>query len=134
MFPILNDTRSHFKPVDITLRKPKQFQLRVIIYNAKQVILDDTNPLTGQKSSDIYFKGFMCDRQTEFQKTDVHYRSLDGEGNFNWRFVFDFEYLPAEQKVVYTQKVVKSNIRDNFFLLSIYRRVINVGKTWICNN
>uniref|UniRef100_A0A8C0X1W2 C2 domain-containing protein n=1 Tax=Castor canadensis TaxID=51338 RepID=A0A8C0X1W2_CASCN len=31
------------------------------------------------------------------QKTDVHYRSLGGEGNFNWRFVFPFDYLPAEQ-------------------------------------
>lgn len=27
-------------------------------------------------------------------------RSLDGEGNFNWRFVFPFEYIPAEQCVV----------------------------------
>uniref|UniRef100_A0A672R8T9 Dysferlin-like n=1 Tax=Sinocyclocheilus grahami TaxID=75366 RepID=A0A672R8T9_SINGR len=31
------------------------------------------------------------------QKTDVHYRSLGGEGNFNWRFLFPFHYLPAEQ-------------------------------------
>ncbi|NWU87659.1 DYSF protein, partial [Onychorhynchus coronatus] len=31
------------------------------------------------------------------QKTDVHYRSMGGEGNFNWRFVFPFDYLPAEQ-------------------------------------
>ncbi|KAL7975894.1 hypothetical protein Chor_011809 [Crotalus horridus] len=31
------------------------------------------------------------------QKTDVHYRSLGGEGNFNWRFIFPFDYLPAEQ-------------------------------------
>ena len=104
MFPILHETRSHFKPVDIAIRKPKKFQLRVTIYNAKDVILDDTNPLTGQKSSDIYFKGFICDRQAEFQKTDVHYRSLDGEGMFNWRFIFNFEYLPAEQKIVYSQK------------------------------
>ncbi len=35
--------------------------------------------------------------QDDTQKTDVHYRSMDGEGNFNWRFVFPFEYLPAEQ-------------------------------------
>ncbi|KAL2311243.1 hypothetical protein Nmel_002936 [Mimus melanotis] len=31
------------------------------------------------------------------QKTDVHYRSMGGEGNFNWRFIFPFDYLPAEQ-------------------------------------
>lgn len=39
------------------------------------------------------------------QKTDVHYRSLDGEGNFNWRFVFPFDYLPAEQLCIVAKKV-----------------------------
>lgn len=39
------------------------------------------------------------------QKTDVHYRSLDGEGNFNWRFVFPFDYLPAEQLCAVSKKV-----------------------------
>ncbi|XP_059981745.1 myoferlin-like [Lagenorhynchus albirostris] len=38
------------------------------------------------------------------QKTDVHYRSLDGEGNFNWRFVFPFDYLPAEQLCLVAKK------------------------------
>jgi hypothetical protein len=35
----------------------------------------------------------------------VHYRSLDGEGNFNWRFVFPFDYLPAEESLVVKRKV-----------------------------
>lgn len=39
------------------------------------------------------------------QKTDVHYRSLDGDGNFNWRFIFGFDYLPAEQLCVVSRKV-----------------------------
>jgi hypothetical protein len=39
------------------------------------------------------------------QKTDVHYRSLDGVGNFNWRFVFPFDYLPAEQLCLVAKKV-----------------------------
>ena len=38
------------------------------------------------------------------QKTDVHYRSLDGEGNFNWRLVFPFEYLPQEKVMVVKKK------------------------------
>lgn len=38
------------------------------------------------------------------QFTDVHYRSLTGEGNFNWRFVFPFEYLSTENKVVLRKK------------------------------
>lgn len=39
------------------------------------------------------------------QKTDVHYRSLDGDGNFNWRFIFEFDYLPAEQLCLVSKKV-----------------------------
>ncbi|BFY99588.1 hypothetical protein BsWGS_02628 [Bradybaena similaris] len=31
-------------------------------------------------------------------------RSLTGEGNFNWRFVFPFDYLVAEEKIVISRK------------------------------
>ena len=105
IFPINESKRLTLpKPVDISIRKPKKFQLRVIIYNTKEVFLDDRNPLTGEQSSDIYVKGFVCDKQSESKRTDIHYRSLTGEGNFNWRLLFDFEYLPAEKKIVYSQK------------------------------
>ena len=30
---------------------------------------------------------------------------MEGEGNFNWRFVFPFEYIPAEQVMVIKKKV-----------------------------
>jgi hypothetical protein len=29
---------------------------------------------------------------------------MDGDGNFNWRFVFPFDYLPAEQCMVIKKK------------------------------
>ena len=29
---------------------------------------------------------------------------MDGEGNFNWRFVFDFGYLPAERCISVKKK------------------------------
>lgn len=92
------------KPVDVMLRRPKKFQLRVIIKRTKNVILDDTNQITGEKKSDIYIKAFLCDQEKVNQKTDVHYNSFDGSGEFNWRFVFDFEYLPAEKKIVFSQR------------------------------
>ncbi len=31
-------------------------------------------------------------------------RSLTGEGNFNWRFIYDFNYLDIEEKIVYEKK------------------------------
>ncbi len=30
---------------------------------------------------------------------------MDGEGNFNWRMVFPFEYLPSENIIVVKKKV-----------------------------
>lgn len=34
-----------------------RYELRIVIWNTEDVILEDTNFLTGQQSSDIYVKG-----------------------------------------------------------------------------
>ncbi|XP_067433133.1 myoferlin-like isoform X1 [Thunnus thynnus] len=90
-------------PFDITPRKPKKYFLRVVIWNTTDVTLDETS-ITGEHMSDIYVKGWMPGMEEDKQKTDVHYRSLDGDGNFNWRFVFDFDFLPAEQLCLVSKK------------------------------
>ncbi|XP_041065098.1 myoferlin isoform X2 [Carcharodon carcharias] len=90
-------------PFDITPRKPKNYFLRCIIWNTSDVLLDETS-ITGEEMSDIYVKGWMAGLEDEKQKTDVHYRSLGGEGNFNWRLIFPFDYLPAEQLCVVSKK------------------------------
>lgn len=90
-------------PFNIKPRKAKKFYLRVIIWNTKDVILDEKS-ITGEEMSDIYVKGWIPGNEENKQKTDVHYRSLDGEGNFNWRFVFPFDYLPAEQLCIVAKK------------------------------
>uniref|UniRef100_A0A3Q2ZMU2 C2 domain-containing protein n=1 Tax=Hippocampus comes TaxID=109280 RepID=A0A3Q2ZMU2_HIPCM len=98
MFPL--DLPHPGLAVDISPRKPKGYELRVIIWNTEDVILEDSNFLTGQKSSDIYIKGWLKGLEDDRQETDVHYNSLTGEGNFNWRLVFPFSYLPAEKVIV----------------------------------
>ncbi|KAL0992853.1 hypothetical protein UPYG_G00099800 [Umbra pygmaea] len=90
-------------PCHIAPRQAKKFFLRVIVWNTSDVILDETS-ITGEDMSDIYVKGWMPGMEGDKQKTDVHYRSLDGDGNFNWRFVFGFDYLPAEQLCVVSRK------------------------------
>uniref|UniRef100_A0A665VMF8 Dysferlin, limb girdle muscular dystrophy 2B (autosomal recessive) n=1 Tax=Echeneis naucrates TaxID=173247 RepID=A0A665VMF8_ECHNA len=90
-------------PFNITPRKAKKFFLRCIIWNTSDVILDDVS-LSGEKMSDIYVKGWLDGHEHNKQKTDVHYRSLGGEGNFNYRFLFPFHYLPAEQLCVVDKK------------------------------
>ncbi|KAK4877630.1 hypothetical protein RN001_010136 [Aquatica leii] len=90
-------------PIDISPRKPKSYELRVIIWNTDEVILEDDAFFTGEKMSDIYVKGWLKGSE-DCQSTDIHYRSLTGEGNFNWRFIYNFDYMIAEQKIVITKK------------------------------
>nr|DBA29492.1 TPA: hypothetical protein GDO54_009716 [Pyxicephalus adspersus] len=90
-------------PFNITPRKAKRFFLRCIVWNARDVILDDVS-ITGEKMRDIYVKRWMIGHEEHKQKTDVHYRSMGGEGNFNWRFVFPFDYVPAEQVCIVSKK------------------------------
>ncbi|CAF4888115.1 unnamed protein product, partial [Rotaria sp. Silwood1] len=90
--------------IDITPPKPTLYQLRVTVWNTCDVELNDENFLTGEKTSDIYVKAWIIGETMDAQQTDIHYRSLTGEGNFNWRFVFDFNYLDIEEKVIFEAK------------------------------
>uniref|UniRef100_T1JBU8 C2 domain-containing protein n=1 Tax=Strigamia maritima TaxID=126957 RepID=T1JBU8_STRMM len=89
--------------VEIAPRKPKSYELRVIIWNTDDVVLEDDAFFTGEKMSDIYVKGWLKGPD-DVQTTDIHYRSLTGEGNFNWRFIYPFDYLVAEEKIVTSRK------------------------------
>ncbi|XP_034756055.1 otoferlin isoform X9 [Etheostoma cragini] len=102
MFPM--DMAAPEPAIDISPRKPKSFELRVVIWNTDDVILEDDAFMTGEKMSDIYVRGWLKGQQEDKQDTDVHYHSLTGEGNFNWRFVFPFDYLMAEEKIVISKK------------------------------
>ncbi|XP_052775587.1 otoferlin-like isoform X2 [Mya arenaria] len=101
MFPM--DMPAPPPAVDISPRKPKSYELRCIIWNTDDVVLEDDAFFTGEKMSDIYVKGWIKG-QEDMQSTDIHYRSLTGEGNFNWRFIFPFDYLVAEEKIVISRK------------------------------
>lgn len=98
--------KSHGQPgprTDVTPRNPLKYQLRAIIWNTYEVPLDERSVVGGENMSDIYVKCWLQGDDSP-QKTDVHYRSMDGEGNFNWRMIFPFAYLPAENNIVVTRK------------------------------
>lgn len=49
-------------PVDVSPRKPNEYELRVIVWNTEDVVLQETS-ITGEKMSDIYVKvSFLCRR------------------------------------------------------------------------
>ncbi|XP_076013626.1 otoferlin-like [Genypterus blacodes] len=102
MFP--KDMTAPGPALDIAPRKPKKFELRVIIWNTDEVVLEDDDIFTGEKSSDIFVRGWLKGQQEDKQDTDVHYHSITGEGNFNWRYVYPFDYLMAEEKIVISKK------------------------------
>lgn len=59
---------------DITPRAPKSYELRCIIWDTEDVILADDSILTGDKSSDIFVKGWVKGSTVDASQTDVHYR------------------------------------------------------------
>jgi hypothetical protein len=99
MYPNCNN-KTLPKKVNISALKPLKAQLRVIIFNTKNVKLHDYDFITKKYMSDIFVKGWLGEQTSQYQKTDTHNRSSTGEGNFNFRFIFDFEYLTGEQKIV----------------------------------
>ncbi|KAI6649404.1 Myoferlin [Oopsacas minuta] len=91
------------EPVDIAIRQPEDMVLRMVVWNAKDVELLDNPIYQDDPTADIYIKAFLRG-QNKSKSTDVHYRSMNGEGMFNWRLVFPFKYLPIEQEIVSTEK------------------------------
>ncbi|KAK3890500.1 hypothetical protein Pcinc_005580 [Petrolisthes cinctipes] len=90
-------------PVDITPRQPHKYFLRVVVYNVFDAPLQETSFVSGEKMSDVYVKGWL--QGTNFvQKTDIHYRCMDCDANFNWRLLFPVEVIMAEQVMLVEYK------------------------------
>ena len=51
----------------------RSYELRVIIWNTDDVVLEDDAFFTGEKMSDIYVKGWLKGTE-DTQATDIHYR------------------------------------------------------------
>ncbi|XP_039312849.1 otoferlin [Solenopsis invicta] len=89
--------------VNITPPTPEEYEIRVIVWNTENVPLTESQFLTGEKCSDIYVKGWI--QYEDHQKTDIHYNSLTGEGNFNWRFVFRVTYSKGENVMIVRRRM-----------------------------
>ena len=38
----------------------RSYELRIVVWNTDEVVMDDTNVITGEKCSDIFVKGLVC--------------------------------------------------------------------------
>lgn len=55
------------------------------------------------------------------QETDVHYRSLTGEGNFNWRMIYPMNVIIQENKMVQEKKASRPcTLCNPYFLTHIW--------------
>ena len=43
-------------PIDVSPRKPERYVLRIVVWNTKDVVLDEVSVVTGEAMSDIYVK------------------------------------------------------------------------------
>ncbi|XP_054675264.1 otoferlin isoform X11 [Grus americana] len=105
------------KSFDIEATFPMESMLTVAVYDWDLVGTDD---LIGETKIDLEnryyskhratcgvsqtYSMWLKGQQEDKQDTDVHYHSLTGEGNFNWRYIFPFDYLMAEEKIVISKK------------------------------
>ncbi|KAG1697428.1 hypothetical protein DVH05_016302 [Phytophthora capsici] len=78
------------KPLDISLPPPQMFEVRVIVYKAKNVTAGDFTDL-----SDLFVKCWLQSHDEKSQSTDTHWRAKHGRASFNWRMKFDVE-LPID--------------------------------------
>jgi len=90
-------------PLNVLPRQAKLHYLRCIIWNTADVPPNETS-ITGDEMSDIFIKGWMGGLEDQKEKTDTHYRCMDGQGMFNWRLCFPFHYMPEEKVMVVEKK------------------------------
>uniref|UniRef100_A0A914DU53 C2 domain-containing protein n=1 Tax=Acrobeloides nanus TaxID=290746 RepID=A0A914DU53_9BILA len=95
-------------PIDISPRKPRSFQLRLVVWKARN-------------AGDIYLRIY-TNGASKREKTDIHYRCLNGYASFNWRFLLDFDYDPWERKfVVYSKdRLFRQRLVDPILIVELW--------------
>ncbi|RVE52196.1 hypothetical protein evm_003115 [Chilo suppressalis] len=100
IFPL--DTELYVPPpIDITPRKAVSYELRLIIWGVQKLKLEDS--IASKKYPDIFVRAWIGST-SQAQDTDIHCRCTNGEGSFNWRMIFDFQYQHVERKIVVKEK------------------------------
>lgn len=82
------EVENDFRPEDLATNNTAFYELRIVIWNTRNVPLVD-----GDSKVNIKVKiSFNDGKKNVEDETDVHYGSTDGVGEFNWRFVIPFAF------------------------------------------
>ncbi|KAJ5067739.1 c2 calcium-dependent membrane targeting [Anaeramoeba ignava] len=115
--------------------KPESFELRAVAWNTKDVVFKD------KRMSDIFITCQL--NEGKRQKSDIHWRSTDGNGAFNWRFVFPLQLptrVPRFKFQLWDQDILNPNdsiaeavLNLHSFFKKAYRLKSeqNIKKQWI---
>jgi len=103
---------SKYPKYDITPKPEEEFELRVVVWECKEIPLVDAEGCV-----DIYWTFKIGDTTL---KTDTHIRSQNGKGSFNWRLVFPLK-LPLKQHQITIQVWDKDLLsKDDFIAESTF--------------
>lgn len=83
-------------PWDITPRPPIKFEVRVIIWDCKDVSNYDV-----EEVSDLFVK--VSINSTQFKETDTHYRAQNGVASWNWRMKFPIDFTEGSKVILAVQ-------------------------------
>jgi hypothetical protein len=73
---------SNFPADDVALPPEEDWEVRLIVWKAKEVVSMDTITDMNDLYAKIWFEG------VKPQETDIHWRAKGGKGSFNWRMKF----------------------------------------------
>ncbi|CAJ0931431.1 unnamed protein product, partial [Mesorhabditis belari] len=88
-------------PIDISIRRPEPYQLRIAVFNVFNAVVCKRN--FQQPCGDLYIKAFINGNK-KGEKTDTHFRVLDGYASFNYRLLLDFDWNPWEKRIYAKEK------------------------------
>ena len=113
------------EPWNITPEPPSKLEIRLVIWEAKDMIDDEKD------IADIYINAYID--QKDKQSTDIHFRCQNGNPSFNWRIVLQLE-VPRVNNILTLQCYDKDIFsRDDFMcgaeldLSHIFKIVSNIN-------
>lgn len=88
ILPTSKSTGTDERVWDITPRPQKEYEMRVVVWDTKDVVAADWEGV-----SDVFIRAFFDSKKAK--ETDTHYRCQNGKASFNYRLLYNMN-APAD--------------------------------------